>query len=155
MPERLRIFISSPGDVGLERNLAEHVIASLDGEFGGRLRSVRWEDRAVAGHRLPSSRKSLRRRRPTLWFRFSGRGWEAVPAGEHRRAGRQPLRSGTEWEFEDAVQAFRRARHVPICSSTGGSQEPQAEPEDPHKLEQCGRPVRGAGMFVQKWFLQR
>ena len=37
MPDnRFRIFISSPGDVGQERVIAERVIERLRGEFGGR-----------------------------------------------------------------------------------------------------------------------
>ncbi len=43
--EVLRIFISSPGDVGQERVLASRVIERLDGEFGNlvSLDAVLWE----------------------------------------------------------------------------------------------------------------
>ena len=45
MPDSLQIFISSPGDVGQERIIAERVIKRLRGEFSGRVRlePVLWE----------------------------------------------------------------------------------------------------------------
>jgi hypothetical protein len=44
---RLRIFISSPGDVGLEREICGRVIDRLQGKFGSHfaLETVRLEDR--------------------------------------------------------------------------------------------------------------
>lgn len=44
MPQRFRIFISSPSDVFAERERVERVIVRLNGEFGGDLlEAIRWE----------------------------------------------------------------------------------------------------------------
>lgn len=52
MGHRFQIFVSSPGDVGVERTLAERVIARLAGEFRGRgcVEPFFWEHQPVGAH---------------------------------------------------------------------------------------------------------
>ena len=49
MAQKLRIFVSSSGDVVLERNLAVQVVERLQGEFAPRveIETIRWEDRPL------------------------------------------------------------------------------------------------------------
>ncbi len=45
-PRTLRVFLSSPGDVGLERLLAVRILERLQGEFATavRVEPILWED---------------------------------------------------------------------------------------------------------------
>ena len=47
-----RLFLSSPGDAGVERRRAETVVSRLNGEFAGlaRLETVRWETEHYKAH---------------------------------------------------------------------------------------------------------
>ena len=107
MPEsHFRIFISSPSDVFAERERVERVIVRLNGEFGGGLlEAIRWERAYYTAAKtfqdqipLPSETDLVV---CILWKRL---GFELPP--DYRRAdGTTP--TGTEYEFEDAMQAAR------------------------------------------------
>jgi hypothetical protein len=111
----LRIFISSPGDVGEERLLAQRVIARLQGEFVGRatLDPVIWE------HEPLRATASFQEQIPPpltteiaifiLWARLGTR----LPAHLTRPDGRR-YASGTEFEFEDAMQGYRQQGYPDI-----------------------------------------
>jgi len=111
MPQRFRIFISSPSDVFAERERVERVIVRLNGEFGGALlEAIRWERSYYTAAKtfqdqipLPSQTDLVL---CILWKRL---GFE-LPADYRRPDGTTP--TGTEWEFEDAMQAAR-ARGTP------------------------------------------
>lgn len=106
MTARFRVFVSSPSDVFAERERLERVIQRLNGELGGdMLEAVRWE------HAYYSAAKTFQDQIPLpsqtdlvvciLWKRL---GFELPP--EYRRPdGTTP--TGTEFEFEDAMQAAR------------------------------------------------
>jgi hypothetical protein len=104
--QHFRIFISSPSDVFAERERIERVIARLNGEFGGGLlEAIRWERSYYTAAKtfqdqipLPSETDLVV---CILWKRL---GFELPP--DYRRAdGTTP--TGTEYEFEDAMQAAR------------------------------------------------
>ena len=111
MLQRFRIFISSPSDVFAERERVERVIVRLNGEFGGDLlEAIRWERSYYTAAKtfqdqipLPSQTDLVL---CILWKRL---GFE-LPADYRRPDGTTP--TGTEWEFEDAMQAAR-ARGTP------------------------------------------
>jgi hypothetical protein len=104
--ERFRIFISSPSDVLAERERVERVIARLNGEFGGGvLEAIRWERSYYTAAKtfqdqipLPSETDLVV---CILWKRL---GFE-LPPDYRRPDGTMP--TGTEYEFEDAMQAAR------------------------------------------------
>ncbi|MEJ0035623.1 MAG: tetratricopeptide repeat protein [Gammaproteobacteria bacterium] len=105
----LRIFISSPGDVAQERLIARRVIGRLDSQLGDTLslEAVYWEN-----HPLLAT-ASFQEQLPTpsqtdivlcvLWTRLG----TPLP-GSMKRADGSGYASGTEFEFEDAIEAHRR-----------------------------------------------
>jgi tetratricopeptide (TPR) repeat protein len=108
----VRVFISSPTDVGAERARAALVLRELSAEFAGQFRlvPVLWEENYYSAHRTfqdtipkPSSCDIVV---CILWKRL---GTELPP--EYNRADGTP-RTGTEYEFEEALEAALR-REVP------------------------------------------
>jgi tetratricopeptide (TPR) repeat protein len=104
----IRIFISSPGDVFEERTLAQRVIERVQAEFAGRavLEPVFWEHEPL----LATDTFQVQISRPAeadvmiaiLWSRLGTR----LPKDFTRKDGSR-YESGTEFEFEDAVEGFR------------------------------------------------
>ncbi|MGO8671541.1 MAG: hypothetical protein ACLQVD_09290 [Capsulimonadaceae bacterium] len=103
----LRVFISSPGDVGQERMIAARVLERLQGEFAAyvSLTPVLWEHEPLRA----TSHFQQQITAPSetdivvcvLWSRLGTR----LP-GEFHRADGSTYASGTEWEFEDAYASF-------------------------------------------------
>ena len=104
----LRIFISSPGDVGHERILAARVVERLQGEFANavELQTILWEDEPLraTGHFqeqiVPPSATDIVV--VILWSRLGTR----LPE-KFRREDGTSYASGTEWEVEDAARSYR------------------------------------------------
>jgi WD40 repeat protein len=106
---RLRVFVSSPGDVAEERVLAARVIRRLADEHAARvwLEPVFWEHEPL----LATDTFQSQIPRPSdchvmvcvLWSRIGTR----LPAKVCRPDG-SPYASGTEYEFEDAVEGHKR-----------------------------------------------
>lgn len=113
----LRIFLSSPGDVGDERTLAQSVIEQelpRDPLLRGQLtcEAVRWDDPtapvAMPATLTPQEAVNRGLAKPSecdvviviLWSRMG------TPLPEsYRKADGSSYHSGTEWEFEDALAA--------------------------------------------------
>ena len=118
MPKRLRIFISSPGDVPDERLRADLVIDKLARDYGRyfSIEGYRWEHEPLlaSGHfqdaiELPSASDIVIL---ILWSRLGTALPEKTATREyHGLDGRAPV-TGTEWEFEEALAAAR-ARGAP------------------------------------------
>ncbi|SMF95608.1 hypothetical protein SAMN02949497_2973 [Methylomagnum ishizawai] len=107
------IFISSPGDVDDERRRAEQVIHTLQHEFDGyvRLEPIFWEHRPQSAQqhfqeqigKLPSQTDLVV---CLLWSRLGTR----LPEDKFRREDGTSYRSGTEFEFEDAIAGYRQRK---------------------------------------------
>ncbi|MFU8896112.1 MAG: tetratricopeptide repeat protein [Gammaproteobacteria bacterium] len=104
----IRIFISSPGDVFEERTLAQRVIERVQAEFTGRavLDPIFWEHEPLLATdtfqtqiAMPSEADVMV---AILWSRLGTR----LPKNFTRKDG-SFYQSGTEFEFEDAVEGFR------------------------------------------------
>jgi len=104
----IRIFISSPGDVAEERALTKRVIQRLQGEFATSvlLEPIYWEHEPL----LATQTFQEQIIRPSesdivvtiLWSRLGTR----LPA-QFRKPDGSRYESGTEFEFEDAVNSYR------------------------------------------------
>jgi WD40 repeat protein len=112
---RFSIFLSSPGDVTDERNLARRIIKEelpYDPFLRGKvmLDAVSWDDPAAPtpldAHLTPQEAINRKLPKPSecdavvviLWSRMG------TPLADYKENGEQYL-SGTEWEFEDALQS--------------------------------------------------
>ena len=119
MSQSIRIFISSPGDVADERRRAALVIGRLRREFGNffDLTPVLWEYEPMlsSGHfqdiiEPPSDADIMVL---ILWSRLGTPLPERTAKREYRGIdGRAPV-TGTEWEFEQALEAQRLRDGVP------------------------------------------
>ena len=113
MAQRLRVFVSSPGDVPDERLRADLVIDKLAQDYSRFfvLESYRWEHEPMlaSGHfqdaiEPPSAHDIVLL---ILWSRLGTPLPEKTAVREYRGIdGRVPV-TGTEWEYEDALQAAR------------------------------------------------
>jgi hypothetical protein len=108
-PPKLKIFISSPGDVVPERVVAERVVARLGYEFAGQfeLEAVRWERKPMQATRhfqhnivYPSSTAIVV---VILWSKLGTN----LPLGDFPGPLTGGEVTGTEWEFEEAAQAWQ------------------------------------------------
>jgi len=114
----IRIFISSPGDVAVERDKARRVIEGLQRYYSGViLQPVLWEDLALpATASFQESIDFLLNQQPIdiavfiLWSRLGS----PLGAAFHRPDG-TPYRSGTEREFDLMLAAFEQSgKHRPV-----------------------------------------
>jgi len=108
----VRIFVSSPGDVGAEREKAREIFDRLQAEFSGRIEIAPyfWEHEPMRAHADFQSQIEP----PStfdvfvclLWARLGSR----LHPGLHQKPGGGEYASGTECELLDALAAFRRSR---------------------------------------------
>ena len=113
MAQRLRIFISSPGDVVDERLRADLIIDKLAQNYSRffRIESYRWEHEAMLASKHfqdaiepPSAFDIVLL---VLWSRLGTPLPERTAEHEYRGMdGRAPV-TGTEWEYEEALKAAR------------------------------------------------
>ena len=112
--ERVRIFISSPGDVGRERLRASMVVRRLDREFRRffNVEAYFWEHEVQLATRhfqdniKPPSEFDIVVL--ILWSRLGTHLPERTGTREYRGIdGRAPV-TGTEWEYEEALDAHKR-----------------------------------------------
>jgi WD40 repeat protein len=107
----VRIFISSPGDVGAEREKVREIFDRLQVEFSGLLEIAPyfWEHEPMRAHTdfqtqiEPPSKFDLFV--CLLWARLGSRLHPAL----HRKPGGGEYASGTEYELLDALEGFRRS----------------------------------------------
>src|SRR5579859_500703 len=110
----LRIFVSSPHDVGNERGVCGTVVSRLQLEFRGlvRLQAIFWENELLRPDQTFQSQIPRASEADAcifiLWSWFG----TPLPAAVASRPDGTTYLSGTEFEFEDAM-ASRRARGTP------------------------------------------
>src|SRR4051794_19118922 len=136
MPQRLRIFLSSPGDVGEERLRAHLVIQKLARDYARffRIEPYLWEYEPMlaSGHfqdaiEPPSACDVLVL---ILYARLGTPLPEHTTVRDYRGIdGRAPV-TGTEWEFEEALEAHRR-RGAPDLLAYRKVGDPGASLTDP------------------------
>jgi len=148
----LRFFISSPGDVAEERAIAGRVIERLQSEYIGRvvLEPVFWEHEPLVAtstfqHQIvkPSATDVVV---AILWSRLGTK----LPE-EFRRADGSRYESGTEFEFEEAMEGFRRngKPHLLVYRKTA---PPSVRLDDEKDLMERLAQKKKLDVFVDKWF---
>lgn len=148
----LRIFISSPGDVAQERLIARRVIGRIHSQVGDtlNLEPVYWESHPLLA--TASFQEQLPPPSQTdivvciLWTRLG----TPLP-GSMKRADGTAYASGTEFEFEDAIEGFRRSGKPEIlvyrCTARPEwSADPTVAAEQIEQKEALDR-------FVARWFI--
>jgi WD40 repeat protein len=156
MTERqYKIFISSPSDVRPERAIAERVIARMAREFAHYcdLKPVLWErEPLLASHHFQDLRNIPAPSTTdiclvVLWSRLG----IPLPADQFRGAisGREV--TGTEWEFEDALQSFRQ-RGTPDLMLYQKTADIVASLSDEAVFEELRRQKRLVAEFHERWF---
>ncbi len=148
----IRIFISSPGDVAEERALTRKVIERLQGEFSGRviLEPIYWEHEPLLA--TQSFQEQIIRPSETdivitiLWSRLGTR----LPV-QFTKADGSRYESGTEFEFEDAIQSFRD-HGTPDLLIYRKTADPQVSLKDKKVLFEKLKQKESLDNFFDKWF---
>ncbi len=150
----LRIFVSSPGDVAEERLIARRVIGRLEAQFGEavQLKPIFWEHEPL----LATASFQEQVPRPSesdiaiviLWSRIG----TTLP-GHIRRPDGSSYASGTEFEFEDAVEGFRR-NGKPDLLVYRKTARPTWPADDALAAQRVAQKV-ALDTFIDKWFVDR
>ena len=132
MPQDLKIFISSPSDVNPERRRAALVVEKLAKEYARffKIKPILWETEPMlaSGHFqdaiIPPSETDIVVL--ILWSRLGTPLPERTEQHEYRGIdGRVPV-TGTEWEFENALQAHN-TKGIPDLLAYRKMTKPKAE----------------------------
>ncbi len=152
----LRIFVSSPGDVGLEREMADKVIQRLGAEFAGwvTLAPYFWEKMPMhmgedyqeqiaspEGHEIFIC---------ILWSRLGSR-----LHVKHARADGTRYHSGTEFEVEVALRAYRESGRVPRILIYRRDETPLIPAETRKQFKEKSRQWLLLDQFFDKWFTDK
>jgi tetratricopeptide (TPR) repeat protein len=151
----LRIFISSPGDVFEERALAGRVIERLQSEYIGRLvlEPVIWEHEPLVA--TATFQAQIVKPSETdvviaiLWSRLG----TPLPK-QFTRADGSRYESGTEYEFEEAMEGFRK-NGKPDLLVYRRTAPPSVRLDDEKSLMERLAQKKKLDEFVDKWFHDR
>ena len=148
----LRFFISSPGDVFEEREITNRVIERLQSEYIGKvvLEPVLWEKEPLVAtstfqHQIvkPSDTDVVI---AILWSRLGTR----LPK-EFVRPDGSRFESGTEYEFEEAIEGFRK-NGKPDLLVYRKTAPPSVRLDDEKELLDRLSQKKKLDEFVDKWF---
>ena len=148
----IKIFVSSPGDVAEERLIAKRVLDRLVAQFAplAKIESILWEHEPL----LASGSFQTQIVRPAetdivvciLWSRL---GTRLPPQFNH--ADGSPYNSGTEFEFEDALEG-RRQRGLPDLLVYRKTAEPLVSLKDTQAASQLLQQKMLLDEFVARFF---
>ncbi len=148
----LRIFVSSPGDVAEERLVAKRVLGRLTNRFAPlvAIEPIFWEHEPLLSH--DTFQSQILRPSETdivvtiLWSRLGTR----LPTTITRPDG-SPYQSGTEYEFEDALDSYQR-RGAPDLIVYRKEADPVVSLKDEASLIDRLNQRKALDAFVNKWF---
>jgi hypothetical protein len=150
------LFVSSPGDVMVERRRVENVVSRLNGEFAGvaLLQTIRWETEAYQAHSTFQAQIAHSTECDLVIGILKWRLGTELPAGfDETLPNGQPFPSGTAYEILTAIDKRQKGETLPdiyVFRFTGSS--PSVAVEDPNraKIEHDWQALKG---FLQEWFL--
>jgi tetratricopeptide (TPR) repeat protein len=160
MPYPLRIFFSSPSDVGAERRRAALVVEKLAKEYARffQITPVLWESEPMlaSGHFqdaiIPPSETDIVVL--ILWSRLGAPLPERTERHEYRGIdGRVPV-TGTEWEFENALQA-QKAKGLPDLLAYRKTAKPRVEFGTEAEAVDLGRQYKLLNAFWDRYFVNQ
>lgn len=149
---KLKIFVSSPGDVTAERLVAQRVIERMGREFAYffEIEPVLWEHEPLraTGHFqeqiTPPSETDIVV--CILWSRLGTR----LPAGFAGALGGEQV-TGTEWEFEEAARSYLQ-RGAPDLLVYRKTAKVQVSLDEDGALEQRRKQKKMLDAFIERWF---
>lgn len=154
MPKTLRIFISSPGDVGEERLLTHRIVKRLQAEFANKieLESIFWEQEPLLASADFQTQVPAASKADIAVFVLWSRLGTPLSAEQCSRPDGSRYNSGTEYEFEDALKAFRQhgSPSILVYRKT-------ADPVTPLKTKEevLARLAQKDALdaFIERWFI--
>lgn len=152
MLKTLQVFISSPGDVYEERTIANRVIDRLQSEYTGRLvlEPVLWEHEPLVA--TSTFQQQIVKPSETdvviaiLWSRLGTK----LPKDFTRPDGSR-YNSGTEYEFEEAIEGFRK-NGKPDLLVYRKMAPPSVRLDDEKELMERLSQKKKLDEFIDKWF---
>jgi tetratricopeptide (TPR) repeat protein len=154
--QTFKLFVSSPGDVMVERRRVENVVSRLNGEFAGvaRLETIRWESEFYQAYSTfqaqipPSTECDL-----VIGILKWRLGTELPPDFAEKLPDGRPYPSGAAYEILTAIEKRQKGAKLPdiyVFRFAGSS--PSVPIDDPNRLriEHDWQVVKG---FFQQWFL--
>jgi WD40 repeat protein len=151
--DAIRIFISSPGDVAQERVIAERVAERLQGEFARRatLEVVRWEREPLRSTEHFQEQITPPAETDIALFILWSRLGTPLPEDKFQKDSGEPYRSGTEWEFENAVEGYQESG-TPDLLTYRKTKDPEATLEDEEEIQQRIEQKQALDAFIDRWF---
>lgn len=154
--QTFNLFVSSPGDVKVERQRVENIVSRLNGEFGGAvvLKAIRWETEHYQAFSTfqaqipPSIECDL-----VIGILKWRLGTELPPDFDERLPDDRPYPSGTAYEILTAVQKRQKGGTLPdiyVFRFAGGSPTVPLDDPDRPKIEREWQALKS---FFQEWFV--
>jgi hypothetical protein len=148
----IRIFVSSPGDVELERQIARRVIARMQAEFGQKpaIDPYFWEyepmrlTKDFQGQIPPTSSFDI-----VVCILWSRLGTPLAP--QHHRPDGTPYQSGTEFELEDAVEGHGKNHGIPDILVYRNMTDPPIKPRPREVRALQLAQIDALDAFLDRW----
>lgn len=154
--QTFRLFVSSPGDVMVERRRVENVVSRLNGEFAGvaRLETVRWETEHYQAHSTFQAQIVRSVDCDLVIGILKWRlGTELPPEFGETLADGRPYPSGTAYEILTAIEKRQKGEELPdVYVFRFAASSPTIAVEDPNRdrIERDWQVLKG---FFQDWFV--
>jgi hypothetical protein len=150
---RLRIFVSSPGDVGAERAVALAVAERLQLEFRGQveLETYLWERSLLRSTDTFQAQILDIQQADLALFILWARVGTPLPLDQFSRPDGTGYASGTEYEYERALHGFE-ARQSPEIFCYLKTAEVRLSMKDREQRAQQVAELDAVSQFVDKWF---
>jgi hypothetical protein len=151
-----KVFVSSPGDVMIERRRVENVVSRLNGEFAGlaRLEAIRWETEFYQAYSTFQAQIARSTDCDLVIGILKWRlGTELPPDFNEKLPNGQPFPSGTAYEILTAIEKRQSGAKLPdIYVFRFANSSPSVAVEDPNRarIEHDWQVLKG---FFQEWFL--